>query len=575
MEEIVILYFKTIRWRNFLSTGNVFTEIQLDRSPSTVIVGENGAGKSTILDAICFGLFNKPFRNIKKPQLMNSVNQRDLLVEIDFRIGSNEYQIRRGVKPNIFEIIKNGQLIDQPGAAKDYQDILENQILKLNYKSFTQVVILGSATFTPFMQLSPYDRRIIIEDLLDIQIFSQMNALLKDRAAANKNEQTEVTYQIDLIENKIDVQKKYLDQLKQDIDAQIIELVNERNGLQAYVAEESFEAGEIQAEIQGLLTLIEDADGVQLKSSKASLLMQKLQDKDYKANKRLDFFVKNDHCPTCEQNIDLKMKTQKIAQTSQIIQSTQDGIAKLTEEQNKLTARLQEVNRIQVKIQNCQAEILTIQQDVATTNARIEEYNTKISGLKAKKDLPTEASTEIESLNSELKTRTEQKEQLVKDREVLEIAGHMLKDGGIKTKIIRQYVPIINKLVNKYLAAMDFFVDFTLDEEFNEVIRSRHRDDFSYASFSEGEKARIDISLMLTWRAVAKLKNSVNTNLLILDEVFDGSLDANGIEILMGLFNELHDTNIFVISHKGDMMIDKFRSLIKFEKSKSFSRIAV
>ena len=574
MEEIVILYFKTIRWRNFLSTGNVFTEIQLDRSPSTVIVGENGAGKSTILDAICFGLFNKPFRNIKKPQLMNSVNQRDLLVEIDFRIGSNEYQIRRGVKPNIFEIIKNGQLIDQPGAAKDYQDILENQILKLNYKSFTQVVILGSATFTPFMQLSPYDRRIIIEDLLDIQIFSQMNALLKDRAAANKNEQTEVTYQIDLIENKIDVQKKYLDQLKQDIDAQIIELVNERNGLQAYVAEESFEAGEIQAEIQGLLTLIEDADGVQLKSSKASLLMQKLQDKDYKANKRLDFFVKNDHCPTCEQNIDLKMKTQKIAQTSQIIQSTQDGIAKLTEEQNKLTARLQEVNRIQVKIQNCQAEILTIQQDVATTNARIEEYNTKISGLKAKKDLPTEASTEIESLNSELKTRTEQKEQLVKDREVLEIAGHMLKDGGIKTKIIRQYVPIINKLVNKYLAAMDFFVDFTLDEEFNEVIRSRHRDDFSYASFSEGEKARIDISLMLTWRAVAKLKNSVNTNLLILDEVFDGSLDANGIDILMGLFNELHDTNIFVISHKGDQMIDKFRSLIKFEKSKSFSRVA-
>jgi len=574
VEEIVILYFKTIRWRNFLSTGNVFTEIQLDRSPSTVIVGENGAGKSTILDAICFGLFNKPFRNIKKPQLMNSVNQRDLLVEIDFRIGSNEYQIRRGVKPNIFEIIKNGQLIDQPGAAKDYQDILENQILKLNYKSFTQVVILGSATFTPFMQLSPYDRRIIIEDLLDIQIFSQMNALLKDRAAANKNEQTEVTYQIDLIENKIDVQKKYLDQLKQDIDAQIIELVNERNGLQAYVAEESFEAGEIQAEIQGLLTLIEDADGVQLKSSKASLLMQKLQDKDYKANKRLDFFVKNDHCPTCEQNIDLKMKTQKIAQTSQIIQSTQDGIAKLTEEQNKLTARLQEVNRIQVKIQNCQAEILTIQQDVATTNARIEEYNTKISGLKAKKDLPTEASTEIESLNSELKTRTEQKEQLVKDREVLEIAGHMLKDGGIKTKIIRQYVPIINKLVNKYLAAMDFFVDFTLDEEFNEVIRSRHRDDFSYASFSEGEKARIDISLMLTWRAVAKLKNSVNTNLLILDEVFDGSLDANGIDILMGLFNELHDTNIFVISHKGDQMIDKFRSLIKFEKSKSFSRVA-
>ena len=570
-----MLHFSKLRWKNFLSTGNVFTEIQLDRSPSTVVVGENGAGKSTMLDALCWVLFNKPFRNIRMLQLINSVNSKDTRAEVEFRIGTHEYRVVRGYKPSVFEVWKDDQLLPQPGNVKDYQAILEEQILKLNYKSFTQVVILGSATFTPFMQLSIKDRREVIEDLLDIQIFSQMNALLKDRLASNKNEQTEVSYQIDLLENKIEVQNKYLAQLKQDIDAQIIELVNERNGLQAYVAEESFEAGEIQKEIQGLLTLIEDAEGVQLKSSKASLLMQKLQDKDYKANKRLDFFIKNDHCPTCEQSIDEKMKTQKIAQTSQMIQSTQDGIAKLTEEQNKLTARLQEVNRIQIKIQNCQAEILTIQQDVATTNARIEDYNTKISGLKAKKDLPTDASSEIDSLNTQLQTRTEQKEQLVKDREVLEIAGHMLKDGGIKTKIIRQYVPIINKLVNKYLAAMDFFVDFTLDEEFNEVIRSRHRDDFSYASFSEGEKARIDLSLMLTWRAVAKLKNSVNTNLLILDEVFDGSLDANGSEILMNLFKELHDTNIFVISHKGDMMIDKFRSLIKFEKVKSFSRIAV
>jgi len=569
-----MIHFKKLRWKNFLSTGNVFTEIHLDRSPSTVVVGENGAGKSTMLDALCWVLFNKPFRNIRMLQLINSVNNKDTRAEVEFRIGTHEYKVVRGYKPSVFEIWKNDELLPQPGNVKDYQVILEEQILKLNYKSFTQVVILGSATFTPFMQLSIKDRREVIEDLLDIQIFSQMNALLKDRLASNKNDQTEVSYQIDLLDNKIEVQKKYLDQLKQDIDAQIIELVNERNGLQAYVAEESFEAGEIQAEIQGLLTLIEDADGVQVKSSKASLLMQKLQDKDYKANKRLDFFVKNDHCPTCEQSIDEKMKTQKIAQTSQMIQSTQDGIAKLTEEQNKLTARLREVNSIQLKIQKCQAEILKIQQDVNTTNARIEEYNTKISGLKAKKDLPTDASSEIDSLNSELKTRTEQKEQLVKDREVLEIAGHMLKDGGIKTKIIRQYVPIINKLVNKYLAAMDFFVDFTLDEEFNEVIRSRHRDDFSYASFSEGEKARIDLSLMLTWRAVAKLKNSVNTNLLILDEVFDGSLDANGSEILMNLFKEMSDTNIFVISHKGDQMIDKFRSLIKFEKVKSFSRIA-
>jgi len=569
-----MIHFSKLRWKNFLSTGNVFTEIQLDRSPSTVVVGENGAGKSTMLDALCWVLFNKPFRNIRMLQLINSVNNKDTRVEVEFRIGSIDYKIVRSYKPNVFEIWKNDELMPQPGNIKDYQIILEEQILKLNYKSFTQVVILGSATFTPFMQLSVKDRREVIEDLLDIQIFSQMNTLLKDRLAKNKNEQTEVSYQIDLIENKIEVQNKYLAQLQQDIDAQIIELVNERNGLQAYIAEESFEAGEIQKEIEGLLGLIGDSDKTQEKSIKASDLLQKLRDKEYKANKRLNFFTNNDHCPTCEQAIDIQIKTDKIDKTTKMIDETTSAIEQLTTEQTKLTNRLAEIHKVQVKIQNCQAEILTIQQDITSTHTRIEEYNTKINGLKAKKDLPTEASTEIDSLNAELKTRGEQKEQLVKDREVLEIAGHMLKDGGIKTKIIRQYVPIINKLVNKYLAAMDFFVDFTLDEEFNEVIRSRHRDDFSYASFSEGEKARIDLSLMLTWRAVAKLKNSVNTNLLILDEVFDGSLDANGSEILMNLFNELHDTNIFVISHKGDMMIDKFRSLIKFEKVKSFSRIA-
>ena len=569
-----MILFKALRWRNFLSTGNVFTEIQLDRSPSTVVVGENGAGKSTMLDALCWVLFNKPFRNIRMLQLINSVNNKDTRAEVEFRVGSIEYKIVRGYKPSVFEIWKDDQLLPQPGNVKDYQALLEEQILKLNYKSFTQVVILGSATFTPFMQLPVKDRREVIEDLLDIQIFSQMNTLLKDRLAKNKNEQTEVSYQIDLIENKIEVQNKYLAQLQQDIDAQIIELANERNGLQAYIAEESFEAGEIQKEIEGLLGLIGDSDKTQEKSTKASELLQKLHDKEHKANKRLTFFTNNDHCPTCEQNIDIEIKQDKITKTTKMIDETTSAIEQLTVEQTKLTNRLAEIHKVQVKIQNCQAEILTIQQDIASTNTRIDEYNTKISGLKAKKDLPTEASTEIDSLNTELKTRGEQKEQLAKDREVLEIAGHMLKDGGIKTKIIRQYVPIINKLVNKYLAAMDFFVDFTLDEEFNEVIRSRHRDDFSYASFSEGEKARIDLSLMLTWRAVAKLKNSVNTNLLILDEVFDGSLDANGSEILMNLFNELHDTNIFVISHKGDMMVDKFRSLIKFEKVKSFSRIA-
>ena len=571
-----MLHFSMIRWKNFLSTGNVYTEIQFDRSPSTVIVGENGAGKSTILDALCFALFNKPFRSIKKPQLLNTINQKDLKVEVSFRTGGHDYKVIRGIKPAVFEIYKDDKMLDQTGAAKDYQVILEETILKLNYKSFTQIVVLGSASFTPFMQLSARDRREVIEDLLDIQIFSNMNLLLKDRIAENKNETTEIAYQIDLVENKIDVQKKYLQQLQDDLQSQINEynfwIDNEREAIK----DKQESVDKLNGEIQTLLDEIADKTSVENKSTKVDELLKKFKEKIKKGNKRVEFFHDNCQCPTCDQEIDDNLKEKKIQDTNAILAKTEAAIVELEKEEENLLERRNAIFEINSAITYKQTSVTEVQNEIQQCNKSIALYQSKIEALNSKSDSDDDNSdSDIDELNRELEAINERKEQLSYDKELYTYAASILKDGGIKTKIIRQYVPIINKLVNKYLAAMDFFVNFELDEEFNEIIKSRGRDDFSYASFSEGEKARIDISLMLTWRAVAKLKNSVNTNLLILDEVFDSSMDANGVEILMGLFNELNDTNIFVISHKGDVLVDKFRSQIRFEKVKSFSRIAM
>jgi len=569
-----MLHFETLKWKNLLSTGNAYTEIRLDRSPTTAIVGENGAGKSTILDALCYVLFNKPFRNINKPNLINSINERGMVVEIEFHIGKQQYKVVRGMKPNVFEIYVNGNLIDQPGAIKDYQKILEDTILRLNYKSFTQIVILGNASFTPFMQLSSRDRREVIEDLLDIQIFSNMNLLLKDRLSENKSEQAEIGSQIEIIENKIEVQNNYLNQLQRDIDSEINEYLELIANKKQLTTEYNAKNVELSSEVSRYMESIKDSLKVDSKMSKVSDILSKLHDKGLKADKRLSFFERNDHCPTCEQEIDVKIKQDKITKTKEIIDKTTDAVDRLQTEQRELANRLTQIEIVQSKINAIQQQVTSNQNEINSIASTVVEFEKKVASLEDKKTTDTHSTVEIESLQKDLATYNKKKETLSYNKELYDFASHLLKDGGIKTKIIRQYVPIINKLVNKYLAAMDFFVNFELNEEFSEVIRSRHRDDFSYASFSEGEKSRIDISLMLTWRAVAKLKNSVNTNLLILDEVFDSSMDTNGVEILMGLFNELHDTNIFVISHKGDLLVDKFRSMIKFEKIRSFSRIA-
>jgi DNA repair exonuclease SbcCD ATPase subunit len=551
------------------------TVIQLDRSPSTVITGENGAGKSTILDALTFGLFGKPFRKINKPQLMNSINDKDLEVKIEFSIGKVEYVVKRGMKPHYFEIYKNGKLLDQPGSVREYQLQLENQILKLNYKSFTQIVILGNASFTPFMQLSTRDRREVIEDLLDIQIFSTMNTLLRDRVSDNKRSLSEVSYSIDLIQEKIEVQEQYLKKVKNDAVKQINDLKDEINGYKDSHESAGSLYSTLTAEVDTLLQSISSKNKVEKKSRKVDDLLSKLKDKSAKATKRVNFYEKNDNCPTCEQIIDLELKHQKIKKTADVLDKTKTAISELNDECAALNEEMHRINTVQHKIQDAQNKIRDCNTQMELYSKTISSLEGKIEEVKSQDSVDSDSESKLSTMNSDLETYKDKKKILVESREVYEIAAAMLKDGGIKSKIIKQYVPIINKLVNKYLSALDFFVNFELDEEFNEVIKSRHRDEFSYASFSEGEKTRIDIALLLTWRAIAKLKNSTNTNLLILDEVFDNSLDLTGTDELTKLLNDMSDTNVFIITHtKGDVLTDKFRSQIRFEKVKSFSRIA-
>jgi DNA repair exonuclease SbcCD ATPase subunit len=571
-----MIKFEKIRWKNFLSTGNVFTEVYLDRSPTTVITGDNGSGKSTILDALCWVLFNKPFRNIRMLQLINTINGKDTRAEIEFSIGNSKFKVIRGYKPSVFEIWKDDKLLPQPGSVKEYQTMFEDTILKLNYKSFTQIVVLGNATFTPFMQLSVKDRREVIDDLLDIQIFSQMNTLLKDRLSKNRTEKQEVEYQIELGSEKIRVQREYISRLQQDVEKQRMELEGEISDWNSQLNETIKSQGSAQEEISLLLETISNADKVNSKTNKVSELMMKLHDKVSKAEKRVSFYEKNDHCPTCEQVIEANAKAEKMEVAQKIVDETQGALDQLQKEQSKLTDELARINGVQQKITSLQQHWRDSEQLQKTYQSNIKRLKDKLGKLQETEETEDSPVSQIQELETQLIAYEKKKESLSKQTEVLSIASQMLRDGGIKKKIIKQYVPIMNKLVNKYLASLDFFVNFELDEEFNEVIKSRHRDEFSYASFSEGEKMRIDLALLFTWRAVAKLKNSTNTNLLILDEVFDASLDTSGCDEFLKLLNEVGgDTNVFVISHKGDVLTDKFRSQIRFEKVKNFSRIAV
>ena len=567
-----MILFKKVKWKNLLSTGNTFTEVVLNDTPSTLIIGENGSGKSTFIEAISFALYGKPFRKINKPQLVNSINNKALEVEIEFSIGNKEYRVRRGLKPAIFEIFVDDVLLNQEAASLDYQEILEKSILRLSHKSFSQIITLGTSTFIPFMQMPAHLRREFIEDLLDIQIFSTMNVLLKGRIQVNKDALQSCASSIALCEQKIELNKKHIDSLKQNSE-ELIEIKNNKINEHNFMVDGVTKSIQVTAEkIEALVPTVEDEKKLSTRLKKVSSLQTELNYKVSDCSKHIDFFENNDECPTCTQNIEAGIKSYKLEEGRNKTKELTDALTQLADEETKVSDSLKVIAENQKTITFLNAEILDCNNKIRMYQKYNAELQKEVDTLKAQQQKIETDSTDLNASRAELRELQSVKEDLTGSRTLLGTAAILLKDGGIKTKIIKQYVPVMNKLINKYLASMDFFVQFELDENFDEKIKSRFRDEFSYGSFSEGEKMRIDLALLFTWRAVAKLRNSASTNLLIMDEVFDSSLDVTGMEEFFKILKSVGaDTNVFIISHKGDQLFDKFSNIIKFEKTKNFS----
>jgi len=561
-----------VRWKNFLSTGNTFTEIKLNSDSTTLIIGENGAGKSTILDALCFGLFGKAFRNINKMQLVNTVNGSAALVEVEFSIGSKNVKIIRGIKPNVFEIYINDKMYNQDANARDYQKYLEQQILKLNYRSFTQVVILGSSTFVPFMQLKARHRREVVEEILDIQIFSLMNMLLKQRLKTIDEDYKEVDHKYSLLEQEVNLKEKYIEDLQENKRNLLVGKSNLMAGNEEEVFKKKRRITDLQDDIESMHEKISNASKIEDKFTKLKDIQSQLKEKHRAHSRLVGFFESNEDCPTCQQHIDEIFKSTMISKKKNEADKLSTGMDGLKDELNATKAKIVIINEVNQNIQSNNVEIAKENSSMG----ELEKFNSKLrceikhleTGNVEENDIK-----EIEKLKQALSDLLKTKSNLREEKTYAEASRSMLTDTGIKTKIIKQYLPIMNKLINTYLTSMEFYVNFTLDENFEETIKSRYRDDFSYTSFSEGEKMRIDLALLFTWRAVAKMKNSTNTNLLILDEIFDSSLDGTGTDEFLKILNTLGDENVFVISHKQDQLVDKFRNTIRFDKVKNFSHV--
>lgn len=566
-----MIVFKKIRWKNILSTGNIFTEIDLSARGTTLVVGENGAGKSTILDALTFSLFGKPFRNINKPQLVNTITRKDLTVEIEFNIGTSQYRIIRGMRPNIFEVYCNGTLINQSAEMRDYQEYLEKNILKINYKSFCQVVVLGSASFTPFMQLPTGQRRSIIEDLLDLQVFTTMNVLLKDHVQENSDAIQNNTNEQRLIGEKIKMVREHLRELQSKSDQFIKEKRTAIKDIEHKIATANTTREDYRNQISTHTAKLQDMESLQSKVDKLKALRTQMETKTSLLAREVEFFSNHDNCPTCKQQISAEFSCEVVNKRENEINAIEDGLKQLAikyDETNTELAIILEIDRL------CD----DLRSKASHETLRIQLLNDQIKAIKQEiEDAKLEAkginNVKISDLENDLSELSAKYNELQDDRLVLNAAAMLLKDGGIKTKIVNQYIPIINKLINKYLGEFDLFVEFNLDEQFNEVIKSRYRDEFSYASFSEGEKQKIDLSTMFAWKAVAKLRNSLSTNLLILDEVFDSSLDGDAADDLLKILQSIGgDTSVFVISHRENLH-DKFENVIKFVKHQNFSKI--
>ena len=568
-----MIEFKTIKWKNLLSTGNNFTEVNLNGHERTLIVGENGSGKSTILDALCFSLFSKPFRKINKSQLVNTVNCGDCKVELEFRIGKTEWKVVRGIKPNVFEIYKNGTLLDQSSATNDQQKWLEQNVLKMNYKSFTQIVVLGSSTFVPFMQLSAPGRRDVIEDILDIRIFSTMNLILKERIKINKEEVFDVENAMSLLKDKVTVQKTLIEDLRKQSQSNVSHWNENIESLkqQIAIAEEEIELD--MREVDSLTFELSEGEDPTERIQNLRDFKVKFNSKIKDLTKEIKFFKGNASCPTCHQDIKFDLRDNMVSTDEDKVSKLNEALDKIAKEHKLLDKDLTERNEISTLIKESQIKIKQSLSDINWKTKKIKEIEKEIESIKTDDGSVDKEKDKLLKIIQQGREKEILRKEVINKREDLKMVSEFLKDGGVKSSIIRKYLPVMNDLINKYLQKLEFYVNFNLDDMFNETIKSRFRDEFSYASFSEGEKMRIDLALLFTWREIAKLKNSVNTNILILDEIFDSSLDTNGTQDFMKiLYNITDGNNVFVISHKGEQIVDKFDNVIEFTKYKNFSK---
>ena len=570
-----MIIFEKLKYKNFLSTGNSFTEIDLQAAPTTFVVGQNGAGKSTMLDALSFGLFGKAHRKISKRQLINTINSKDALVEVEFTIGSKKYRIVRGIKPNVFEIYVNGVMLDQSSHAKEYQQILEKNILKLNHKSFHQIVVLGSGSFVPFMQLGQSQRRDVIEDLLDINVFSKMNQLLKEKISLLKINISENDHKLEVVDTKIKSQKKYIRDLTAITTANRKKKESEIKELREKIKSLTKQNSKLSKSIEELLpTYTDQLQALTDKKTKLTTYNTQFKTKVKAVVKESKFFEENESCPTCEQTISEDLRKEKLATTQKKAKELNQAMEMASEELSNINSKIDDVNEQISIIQKDQTEMYSNNKSISQFQNQVDNIQTDIDELVNNTGNMGQANDDLEKLNDQKHECQDEKYRLNEQASYNRVASELLKDTGIKTKIIKQYIPVINQLTNQYLQILDFFVHFDLDENFQETIRSRHRDSFTYDSFSEGEKQRIDLSLLFTWRQVAKMKNSVATNLLILDETFDSSLDDDGVDNLMKIINSLGgDTNVFVISHKAELEDAQFEDKLIFSKNKNFSTL--
>lgn len=569
-----MITFKNIKYKNFLSTGNTPIEVKLNKANTTLIVGANGSGKSTLLDALCFVLFNKPFRIIKKEQMINTVNNGDCLIELEFEVGTNSYLVRRGIKPNIFEIYQNDKLLNQDASSLDYQRYLENNIMRLNYRSFLQVVLLGSSSYEPFMKMKPRYRREVVEEILDIRVFGLMDLILRPQQSELTRNVTDLSHKCDLIESKYETELKHYNAISDlnmnDLDGK--KRLLEKNGQANYDYNRKID--KLNDELERHRDSIKDQSKEQAKMTKLSKLEAKIEQNLETHKKNLDFFEQNDNCPTCTQSIELDFKGEKIKLEEGKLSTLNEGMTQIMSEISKQEEHLNAMDKISKKVYEMNVEVSKLQTSVEELDKYSNNIHEEIKSLQNKQTDGKDIEKQLEQLKSDLFDSVVIRNKIIDQQKYVNVLRTILNDKGAKSQIIKKYVPIMNNLINQYLQSMEFFISFHLDEEFNETVKSRFRDTFNYNNFSEGEKMRIDLALLFTWRHIAKMKNSVNTNLLILDEIFDSSLDGQGTDDFFKIIKTMTKENIFIISHKGDILFDRFTEVVRFEKFKNFTRLS-